>query len=279
MPFVHTPDGVNLYYQDSGGNGPAVVLIHGWPASHKVWEPQVAPLVEAGYRVVAYDRRGFGNSSMPWTGYDYDTMAADLKALLDTLNLNDATLVGFSMGGGEVARYIGRYGSDRVGKAVLVSAVTPYLLQTTDNPDGVPMKVFDEMRTGLQKDRLDFLRGFLKDFYGVGLVSQPVSDVLLDYVFSITAHAQPHATYECVAAFAETDFRDDLKAFDVPTLVVHGNADKTVPIEASGDRAGKLVPGARYEVIDGAPHGLNATHTDEFNRILLDFLGGAKTEA
>lgn len=274
MPFAQTSDGVRLYFQDSGGSGPAVVLVHGWPASHKMFEPQMAPLVEAGYRVVAYDRRGFGDSSKPWTGYDYDTFAADLKAVLDTLDLRDAALVGFSMGGGEVARYLGRYGSDgRVAKAVLVSAMTPYLLKTEDNPDGVPKKVFDQMRENVRKDRAAFLQGFLKDFYGVGFVSRPVSQAHLDADFIVTIGAQPHATYECIGAFSETDFRDDLKAIDVPTLVVHGDADKTVPIEASGKRAAKMIKGARFEVIKGAPHGLQATHADEFNRLLLDFLG------
>jgi len=279
MPTIQTSGAspVTLYYQDSGGSGPAVVLIHGWPSSHKMWEFQMAPLVEAGYRVVAYDRRGFGASSKPWTGYDYDTMASDLNDLLTALDLRDVTLVGFSMGGGEVARYMSRYGTGtdttgRVAKAALVSAVTPFLVQTDDNPDGVPMEVFDDMRAGVRKDRPAFLHDFLRTFYGVGVLRHPVSEAFLDYNFMVTVHAQPHATYECVGAFAETDFRADMPAFTVPTLVVHGDADKTVPIEASGARAAEMIPGARYEVISGAPHGLVATHADAFNRILLDFL-------
>lgn len=274
MPFVvtHSEPAVKIYYQDTEGAGTPVVLVHGWPASHKMWEANVPPLVEAGYRVVAYDRRGFGNSSKPWTGYDYDTFASDLHDLLTTLDLRGAVLVGFSMGGGEVARYLARYGTARVAKVALVGAVTPFLLQTDDNPDGVPKDVFDGMRAKVREDRAGFLAGFLKDFYGVGRLKKPVSQPFLDYVFSITAHAQPHATHACIGAFSETDFRDDLKAFTVPTLIVHGDADGIVPKEVSADRVAAALPDARYEVIAGGPHGLNVTHADAFNQLLLDFL-------
>ena len=261
-----------LFYQDTGGDGPAVVLIHGWPLSHRMWEPQVGPLMEAGYRVVSYDRRGFGSSAFPSGGYDYDTMAGDLKALLDELDLRDVTLVGFSMGGGEVARYIGRYGTDRIARAALVSAVTPYMLKTDDNPSGVDKGVFVDMIQNLKQDRPAFLAGFGKKFVGWGLLDHPVSQEMLDYSWNVATMAQPYATIECVKAFGMTDFRPDLAKFDVPTLIVHGASDDIVPPETGGEAAAKLLPQAHLEILDGAPHGLTMTHAEAFNRILLDFL-------
>ena len=260
-----------IFYQDIGAGRP-VVLIHGWPLSHRMWEPQVPVLTAAGFRAVAYDRRGFGHSGFPAGGYDYDTFAADLNDLLTELDLRDAVLVGFSMGGGEVARYLSRYGTERVAGAVLVSSVTPFLGQTDDNPDGVPQHVFQDMLKDMTTDRAAFLQSFNKKFFNDGLLTHPVSQGQLDYAFAIGVMAQPLATVESAKAFANTDFRNDMTAFTVPTMIVHGDADQTVPIEASGERAAKMVPSARYEVISGAPHGLYQTHTEAFNTLLLDFL-------
>ena len=273
MPFVQTSSTppIDLHYQDAGA-GPPVVLIHGWPLSYRMWEAQVDALTAAGFRCIAYDRRGFGDSGKPWGGYDYDTFASDLNDLLTALDLRDVALVGFSMGGGEIARYLGRYGAGRVSKAALVSAVTPFMLKTPDNPDGVDQSVFDDMLNNLKKDRPAFLAQFNKMFVNWGLVSHPVSQEMLDYNQTIALFAQPHATQECVTAFAATDFRPDMAAFTVPTLVVHGDADQIVPIETAGEKAAAMIAGSRLEVVKGAPHGLYATHTDELNGLLLDFL-------
>ena len=275
MPKIttSTTPGAELFYQDCGNaSDPVVVLIHGWPLSWRMWEPQIEPLVAAGYRVIAYDRRGFGSSAFPWTGYDYDTFAGDLKDLMDELDLQDATLVGFSMGGGEVARYIGTYGTDRVAKAALVSAVTPFMLKTDDNPDGVPQKVFDDMKAGIKEDRIGFMDSFGEKFVGWGLLDHPISKAQLAYNKSIAAMAQPHATLVCVDAFGKTDFRDDVRKMTVPTLVVHGTGDDIVPADVGGKAAAELLPDGRLELIDGAPHGLNMTHTERFNELLMDFL-------
>ena len=276
MPTLSTSTspGAQLFYQDCGSpSDPAVVLIHGWPLSWRMWEPQIGPLVAAGYRVIAYDRRGFGQSSFPWTGYDYDTFAGDLKDVMDELDLTDAALVGFSMGGGEVARYIGLHGTGRVSKAALVSAVTPFMLKTDDNPGGVPPQVFEDMKAGIKKDRLDFMDGFGEKFVGWGPLDHPISKAQLVYNKSIAAMAQPHATLQCIDAFGKTDFRDDVRQMTVPTLVVHGGADDIVLAEVGGRAAAELLPDGRLEIIGGAPHGLNLTHPARFNELLLDFLG------
>lgn len=262
---------VNLFYQD-WGQGQPVVLIHGWPLSHEMWDYQMAELPKHGLRVIAYDRRGFGKSSKPWGNYDYDTLTDDLNAVLEYLNLDNVTLVGFSMGGGEVARYMSRYAGKRVAKIVLVSAVTPFLLQTDDNPDGVDQSVFDGMLAGMQKDRADFLHTFGKQFYGVNMLSHPVSQAHLDGDFFRAYLASPVATVECAKAFAMTDFRADLATITVPTLIIHGNDDKTVPIEASGDQTAKRLPKAHYVVYDGAPHGLFFTEKDRLTNDLLSFV-------
>lgn len=267
-----TSDDANLYYQDCG-EGPAVVLVHGWPLSHRMWEYQINALTDAGYRCIAYDRRGFGNSSKPWNGYDYDTMSADLHALMESLDVTGATIVGFSMGGGEVARYFGQFGSERVSKAMLVSAVTPFMLQTDDNPEGVEQGVFDQMMQGVKDDRIAFLDDFGKQFVGWEKLGQPISEDLLDYNKTIASFASPRATQRCITAFAETDFRDDLRRADVPVLLVHGDADEIVPLEVSAARAAEIIDDARLEVLEDAPHGLNYTHTGQLNRLMLDFLG------
>ncbi|WP_247235716.1 alpha/beta fold hydrolase [Telluribacter sp. SYSU D00476] len=270
---------INVYYADlsQGTSSQTVVLIHGWPLSHEMWEYQLTELPKHGLRVVAYDRRGFGKSSKPYGPYDYDALADDLKAVLDYLDLTDVTLVGFSMGGGEVARYMSRHNGQRVAKAVLVSAVTPYMLKTEDNPSGVDKEVFDEILENIQKDRADFLQTFGKQFYGVNLLNHPVSQAHLDGDFFRAYLASPVATIECAKAFAMTDFRADLTYIKVPTLIIHGDDDKTVPIEASGEQTAKAIPGAQYTVYGGAPHGLFFTEKDRLNQDLLTFIKSGST--
>jgi non-heme chloroperoxidase len=264
---------IQLNYYDFGTGDP-IVLIHGWPLSAASWEYQLAELPLHGKRVIAYDRRGFGYSDKPWDGYDYDTLADDLKAVLDTLNLQNVTLVGFSMGGGEVARYMSRHGGARVSKVIFVSAVTPYLLKTADNPDGVDKSVFDDIIENLGKDRPDFLSSFGKKFYGVGVMSKPVSAATLEWSQSLALPATPRATTACVKAWSETDFRGDLATIKVPTLFIHGSSDETVPLKNSAEQAVKLVPGAKLVVYDGEPHGLNVTAKDRLNRDILTFVSG-----
>jgi non-heme chloroperoxidase len=264
---------IELYYEDHGSGSP-VVLIHGWPLSGRSWEDQVPALVEAGYRVVTYDRRGFGKSSQPFGGYDYDTFAADLDALLTHLDLRDATLVGFSMGGGEVARYIGRYGSDRVAKTVLAAAVPPYLYQSDDNPEGgLDDATIQQFKDGVRGDRIAFLDGFTTDFFTAGDRSDLISEPSRLYHREIAAFASPKGTLDCIDAFGRTDFREDLAKIDVPTLVIHGDSDGIVPFEVSGKRSHEAITDSSLVLIEGAPHGFNATHAEQFNRALLDFLG------
>ncbi len=277
MPYVKVGEensaNIDLYYEDHGFGSP-VVLIHGWPLSGRSWEKQVPALVEAGYRVVTYDRRGFGNSSQPWDGYDYDTFAADLHALLGRLDLRDATLVGFSMGGGEVARYIGRYGTERVAKAVLAAAVPPYLYQSEDNPEGglddATIRQFEE---GVREDRIAFLDEFVTNFFAVGDRHDLISEPTRLYHREIAEFASPKGTLDCVGAFSYTDFREDLAKIDVPTLIIHGDSDAIVPFEVSGRRSHETLANSSLEFIEGAPHGFNTTHAKRFNRALLDFLG------
>ncbi len=262
---------VEIFYED-WGEGKPVVLIHGWPLTHAMWEYQVNDLVDAGFRVIAYDRRGFGNSSRPHRGYDYNTLTDDLKAVLDELDLQDVTLVGFSMGGGEVVRYFSRYGGERVSGAVLIGAVTPYLLKTVDNPEGVKESLFEEMLANIKEDRINFLDGFGKLFFGVTLVNKPVSTPLLEYYRTVGSLASPRATQECVKSFAYTDFRSDMAAVNVPTLIIHGDADKTVPIEPTGDHSSKLIAHSTYIRYEGAPHGLFYTHKEKLNNDLIQFI-------
>jgi non-heme chloroperoxidase len=276
MPYIQTNDNrfndpVNLFYEDYG-QGQPVVFIHGWPLDHQMWEYQLIDLPQKGLRCIAYDRRGFGKSSKPYDGYNYDTFAADLKAVLDELDLQNVTLVGFSMGAGEIARYMSRYNGARVAKVVLVAGVTPYLLKTDDNPDGVDRSTFDDMIEQLRKDRADFLQTFGKQFYGVNLVNHPVSQAMLDGDFMRAYLASPKATLDCVRAFSETDFRTDVQTINVPSLIIHGDADKTVPIESSGELTANLMMQATYKIYDGAPHGLYYTERERLNRDLLDFI-------
>lgn len=263
---------IDLYYEDHG-RGEPVVLVHGWPLSSKSWEKQVPVLLDAGYRVVAYDRRGFGNSAKPTSGYDYDTLAEDLHTLMTELDLTGATLVGFSMGGGEVARYLGTYGSDRVEKAVFISAIPPFLLNTSDNPEGVEGSVFDGILESITADRPAFLSTFLSNFYNVDVYGgNRVSDEVVRLSWNVAAAASPIGTLDCVSAWL-TDFRGDLASIDVPVLVIHGDADRIVPFAASGKRTPGMVKESRLVVIEGGPHGITWTHADRVNRALLDFVG------
>ncbi|HEX4766908.1 MAG TPA: alpha/beta hydrolase [Lichenihabitans sp.] len=271
MTFIKTRDGTELYYKD-WGKGRPVVLIHGWPLDADQWEYQMPPLTEAGFRTIAYDRRGFGRSGQPWTGYDYDTLADDLKAVLDALDLQDVALVGFSMGGGEIARYMSRHSGARVTKAVLVSAVTPFLLKTPDHPDGASVSLFDGMKARLRQDRPKFLADFSKGFFGVGLLTSPASTELIEWAGNVAMLASPKATIDCVTAFGETDFRPDMAHFKVPTLVIHGDADQTVPFEISGKAAAAAIGGARLVVYEGAPHAIPFTHAERLTKDLIGFL-------
>ncbi|HKB77576.1 MAG TPA: alpha/beta hydrolase [Myxococcales bacterium] len=263
---------VEIHYQDVGSGKP-VVLIHGWPLSGRSWEAQVPALVGAGYRVVTYDRRGFGSSSQPWNGYDYDTFAADLDGLVRHLDLKTATLVGFSMGGGEVVRYIGKYGTGRIAKAVLASAVPPYLYKSQDNPEGgLDEASIGQFQNGVKRDRLAFLEDFTRNFFSAAGKLQ-VSEPQRVYARNIAAFASPKGTLDCIAAFSRTDFRGDLKKVTVPTLVIHGDSDAIVPFEVSGKRSHEAIKDSQLAVIKGGPHGVNASHAEAFNKSLLEFLG------
>ena len=275
MPYVtvgkENSGNIDLYYEDHGAGRP-VVLIHGWPLSSKSWEKQVPALIDAGYRVVAYDRRGFGNSAKPAFGYDYDTLAEDLHKLMTELDLTGATLVGFSMGGGEVARYLGTYGSDRVDSAVFISAIPPFLLKTAENPEGMDGSVFDGIMESIIADRPAFLSGFFSEFYNVDVLGgDRISDEVVRFSWNIAATASPRGTLDCVSAWL-TDFRGDLRSIDVPVLVIHGDADRIVPFAASGKRIPGLIRESRLVVVEGGPHGIIWTHAGRVNRELLDFL-------
>ena len=267
-----------LNYVDYGQGSP-VVLIHGWPLSGASWEYQLAELPLHGVRAIAYDRRGFGQSSKPWDGYDYDTLADDLKALLDHLDLQDVTLVGFSMGGGEVARYMSRHRGARVSKVVFVSAVVPFMLKTDNNPSGVDKSTFDDMIQNLGKDRFGFLSDFGKKFYGQGLLSHPVSEGVLNWTAMLAFPASPRATSQCIKAFGETDFRQDMNAINVPTLFIYGSSDDIVPPATGAETAAKLVPNAQLVAYDGEPHGLLITAKDRLNRDLLTFVSGQPVQS
>ncbi|HEU4968928.1 alpha/beta hydrolase [Sphingomonas sp.] len=272
MAYVEARDGTKLHVKDMGSGEP-VVLIHGWPLTGDMWEYQTLALLEAGYRVITYDRRGFGLSGHCGTSYDYNIFADDLAAVIDGCGADRVSLVGFSMGGGEVARYLSRHGSAKIARAALVSSVVAYLLKTDDNPDGVDAGVFDEMKAQIRKDRFDFLQTFGKQFYGVGWVSSPVSQGLLDWTFTLAMMAGPKPTIDCVDAFGRTDFRPDLPSFaGVPTLIIHGTGDKTVPIDPSARAAARGIPHARLIEYEGEPHGLFATASERLNRDLLAFL-------
>jgi non-heme chloroperoxidase len=271
MDYVKTADGTKLYVK-IWGEGRPVVMTHGWPLTADTWDDAALAFAEAGFKAIFYDRRGFGRSSQPWSGYDYDTLADDLAAVMDATEARDATLMGFSMGGGEVARYMSRHGGKNVSKAALVASVVPYMLHTNDNPNGVPQQVFDEMTAGMKEDRFKFFTDFFKSFYGAGLVSSPVSKEVLEWSQMMMSMAGIRPILECAKAFATTDFRPDLAAFNVPTLVIHGTKDQTVPIDTSARAAVQGIRGARLLEYDGAPHGLFASHKERLMTDLLEFL-------
>ena len=275
MPFItntKAKEQVDIFYEDYGSGQP-VILIHGWPLSRKSWEQQVWKIVEEGYRCISYDRRGFGTSSSPWNSYDYSALASDLNAIIEELDLKDAVIVGFSMGGGEVVRYLTDYGSSRIAKAALISSIIPLVKQKPDNPAGVPEDALDSIIDMLQKDRVGFLKEFSKGFYNFDEnKGKRISQAQLDYDFNIASFASPRATIQAALAWMHTDFRPELKNVTVPTLIVHGDADATVPIETSAKQAHEGIKYSTLEVIKGAPHGLNVTHAEELNEILISFL-------
>ena len=261
---------IELYYEDHGSGSP-VVLIHGFPLSGRAWERQERALIAAGYRVITYDRRGFGKSSQPSTGYDYDTFAADLDKLLTALDLHEADLAGHSMGGGEIARYLGKYGSARIRRAVIVSGVPPYLLKTDETPNGVPQEVFDEIAAGLTADRAAYFTEWDKNFFNLDqTLGSRISAEEVQDAWNTAVGASPAGTIACVPAW-HTDFRADLPKIDIPVLVLHGIEDRILPIEACGPRTHELIPGSEYVPIQGAPHGLCWTHAEEVNAELLRF--------
>nr|WP_315210139.1 alpha/beta hydrolase [uncultured Flavobacterium sp.] len=269
--YIETAPNVKLYVKDYG-EGKPVIFIHGWPLSNEMWEYQIDTLVQNNYRVIAYDRRGFGKSSQPWDGYDYDTLADDLKAIIEQLDLKEATLVGFSMGGGEVVRYFSRHGGKGISKAVLIASITPFQLQTDSNPNGVPQEKYDGMAALIKEDRISFLDNFGKTFFGVSFISKPISTPLLDYYRMLCSFASPRATLECAKSFSATDFRHEMGSVNVPTLIIHGDEDKTVPMEITSEIAAKLIPDNKFIVYEGAPHGLFYIEKDKLNKDLIEFL-------
>lgn len=278
MPYVNVgkenSGNIEIYYEDHGSGDP-VVLIHGYPLNGSSWEKQLPVLLAAGHRVITYDRRGFGKSSQPTSGYDYDTFAEDLHKLVTHLKLRRFSLVGFSMGGGEVARYIGKYGSKDVSKAVIIGGIPPYLLKTADNPEGVNAAVFDGIQKAITADRYAFFTEFFKNFYNTDeLLGKLVSEQAVQASWNVAANASPTASLACVPTWHE-DFRADVAKIDVPTLVIHGDADRIVPFSAAGERTAKLIKGAALHVVKGGPHNVAWTHADEVNSALVSFLGKA----
>jgi len=276
MPYVTVGNEnsapIKLHYEDHGVGRP-VVLIHGFPLNGRAWERQERALLAAGFRVITYDRRGFGRSSQPVTGYEYDTFAADLDKLLSTLDLQGVCLAGHSMGGGEIARYLGRYGSDRVRRAAIVSGIPPYLLKTPETPNGVPQEVFDEIAGALTADRAAYFTEWNKNFFNLDeTLGKRISAEVVQDAWNTAVGASPEGTIACVATW-HTDFRADLPKIDIPVLVLHGTADRILPIEACGPRTHELIPGSEYVAIEGAPHGLTWTHADEVTGHLLRFFG------
>ena len=274
MNYLTTGDHTRLFVKDWGSGRP-VIFLHGWPLSSDSWDDQAVAVAEAGYRTIAYDRRGFGRSSQPWSGYDYDTLADDLASVIEQTGAKDAVLVGFSMGGGEVARYMSRHAGKHVSQAVLVSSVVPFMLKTPDNPEGTEQSEFDDMAEDMKEDRAKFFAGFAKDFYGVGLLSNPVSAEVLEWTRSLAMQASLKATLDCAKSFSSTDFRHDLAAFKVPTLIIHGTDDKTVPIDAAGRAAAAGIANSTLVEYEEAPHGLFATHKERLNSDLLNFIRSA----
>lgn len=277
MTTIRAKDGTEIYYKD-WGKGPTVTFSHGWPLTADAWDGQMHFLANKGFRVIAHDRRGHGRSSQPSSGNDMDTYADDLATLIDVLDLKDATMVGHSTGGGEVVRYIGRHGTDRVAKAVLISAVPPIMLKSATNPEGLPIEVFDNLRSGLMKDRSQFYQDFALAFYGANRPGAKVSKGILDQFWLMSMQAGLKNSYECIKAFSETDFTPDLKKIDVPTLVMHGEDDQIVPVHDAAKKSARLIKGAKEIYYPGAPHGITATLQDQVNADLLNFLREEKKQ-
>jgi non-heme chloroperoxidase len=271
MSTIITKDGTKIYYKD-WGEGPAVAFSHGWPLDADAWDGQMLFLVQNGFRTIAHDRRGHGRSSQPSVGNDMDGYADDLAALLEALDLHDVTLVGHSTGGGEVARYIGRHGTDRVAKAVLIAAVPPILLKSPSNPEGLPIELFDGLRAALAHDRSQFYKDFAIQFFGANRPGAKVSQGILDEFWIWSMLSGLLNSYECIKAFSETDFTEDLKKFDIPTLLLHGEDDQIVPVNDSSRKSARIIKGAKEIYFPGAPHGLTSTHQDQINSALLQFL-------
>jgi non-heme chloroperoxidase len=273
MPIFQVRDGTRLFYKDWGSGSP-VVFAHGWPLNSDMWENQMMFLASRGYRVIAHDRRGFGRSDQPWEGYDHDSFSDDLAELIDHLDLRDVTLVGYAMGGGEVTRYVGRHGSDRVRGVILIGATTPKLGQSDDYPHGVPEVVFDNVRSGLLADRAEFIRGFARLFFGADREGAEVSEGSLAHVQQLALMASLKASHDAVTACATTDYRDDIAKFDVPVLLIHGEEDAFVPFSATARQAAELFPNVDLKLYEGAAHGLLFTHKERLNADLLAFLDG-----
>lgn len=271
MSTITTKDGTRIYYKE-GGIGPTVILSHGWPLNADSWDIQMQYLAYKGYRVIAYDRRGHGRSGDSWSDNNMDTFADDLAALIDTLDLHEVSLVGFSMGGGEVARYIGRHGTRRLSKAALIAAVPPLMLKTESNPAGLPLAVFDDMREKLRFDRSQGYQDISVPFFGANRAGSGATKGMQDAFWLLGMQSSSKSTFDCVKAFSETDFTEDLKKFDLPTLIVHGDDDQIVPIAAAGLASAKIISNARLEIYQGAPHGLTHTHANRLNVDLLSFL-------
>jgi non-heme chloroperoxidase len=278
MSTITTKDGTILYYKD-WGTGPVVTFSHGWPLNADAWDGQMLFLAQNGFRVVAHDRRGHGRSSQPSSGNDMNGYADDLAAVIDALDLNNVTLVGHSTGGGEVARYIARHGTKRVARAVLIAAVPPIMLKSASNPEGLPIEVFDQIRAGVANDRSQYYKDLAMQFYGANRPGATVSQGTLDQFWLWSMQAGANGAYESVKAFSETDFTEDLKKFDVPTLVLHGEDDQIVPVKDSAKKSARLIRGATEIYYPGAPHGLTATHQDRLNADLLKFLKTAAKAA
>ena len=277
MPSITTKDGASIFYKDWGFGQP-VVFSHGWPLDADAWDEQLLFFASNGFRAIAHDRRGHGRSSQTWTGNDMDTYADDLAALVDALDLKQAILVGHSTGGGEVVRYLGRHGTGRVARAVLMSAVPPFLLKTPDNPEALPKEAYEQLRQALLRDRAQFWRDFSVLFHGTNRPNAKVSQGVLDQFWRLSMQAGLAAAYQCIQAFGETDFRDDLKRIDIPMLVIHGDDDQVVPMAFSGSRTAKMIAGATLKVYPGAPHALMITHRDQLHADLLSFARSEKGE-
>lgn len=271
MTHIDTRDGTRLYAK-IWGEGRPIILMHGWPLSADSWDDQAMALATAGYKVIAYDRRGFGRSDQPWRGYEYDTLSDDLADVMKATSAEDAAIIGFSMGGGEVARYMSRHGGRHVKQAGLISSIVPFMLKTDDNPEGVPQSVFDGMAQKMKEDRAKFFNEFFFDFYGMGILSSPVSLQVMEWSRQVSMQAGLKGTLECAKAFSTTDFRSELSQFTVPTLIVHGTEDMTVPIDPTGRSAHKGISGSKLVEIEDAPHGILASHKQRVTDELIEFL-------